>query len=352
MLLAPELFTTDSGIPRMLRLYLKALCDLARPEDEVVAIALNDPASPAPTLAAYSGPALRAVHGCARDKLRFILTTLRETRRADLLICGHLGQLPVAWLARLLAPKLRYLLVAHGIEVWRPYRFWERQALRGAALIACVSDYTRREIARFLPAVTDRLAVLPNALDPVLVAPAVASVAASPDIILSVARLDASDAYKGIDHLIAALPEILRARPNTRLRIVGRGSDLARLQQLARDQSVVHAVDFLGFVSDEQLRDEFSRCALFALPSAKEGFGLVYLEAMTHGKPCIAAAAGGAPEVITPECGLSVPYGDIGQLAAGCLHALGQAWNERAIRAHAETFSYSQFQQRLASLLA
>ena len=42
LLLAPELFTTDSGIPRILRLYLKALCDLAGPDDHVRFIALND----------------------------------------------------------------------------------------------------------------------------------------------------------------------------------------------------------------------------------------------------------------------------------------------------------------------
>ena len=48
---------------------------------------------------------------------------------------------------------------------------------------------------------------------------------------------------------------------------------------------VAGSVDFLGPIDDEALRTEYAACDLFALPSRKEGFGLVYLEAMTHGKP-------------------------------------------------------------------
>ena len=354
LLLAPELFTTDSGIPRILRLYLKALGELATAQGgRVEFVALNDDAIEPAKLQPYGSPAVAEGVACHRDKFQFIRATLRLSRRADFLLCGHVAQLPVAWLARCLRPSLRYALVAHGIEVWRPFGVWERRALRGAWRIFCISEFTKRELLRHVALDESRLVVLPNALDPQLapVAEAVPVAAPTTPVILTVSRLSHSDRYKGIDHLIEAMPAILRAEPAARLRIVGHGDDLARLQTLVRSLAVGGAVEFAGFVSDAELRGEFDRCRIFALPSEKEGFGLVYLEAMAHGKPCVGARAGGTPEVITADTGILVEYADVSGLATASLAALRQPWNRDALLARARHFSYSQFKARLASLL-
>jgi glycosyltransferase involved in cell wall biosynthesis len=92
-------------------------------------------------------------------------------------------------------------------------------------------------------------------------------------------------------------------------------------------------------------------CRLFALPSKKEGFGLVFLEAMAHGRPCLGARAGGIPEVITPDTGVLADYGDVPAIAAACIAALQRDWHEPTILARAQAFSYSPFKARLASLL-
>ncbi len=108
------------------------------------------------------------------------------------------------------------------------------------------------------------------------------------------------------------------------------------------------------FLRDEKKKKEIAElrtCRLFALPSKKEGFGLVFLEAMAHGRPCLGASAGGIPEVITPETGVLTAYGDVPGLAAGCIAALQRDWDEAAILARARHFSYSQFRSQLASLL-
>ncbi|MBS0662235.1 MAG: glycosyltransferase family 4 protein [Verrucomicrobia bacterium] len=352
LLLAPELFTTDSGIPRMLRLYLKALCDLAGERGgQVDFVALNDVVVDTTELRPYSGPAFRRWSVCGRDKVRFIRESLRLGREADLIVCGHVGQLPVAWLARLLHRRIRYVLVAHGIEVWRPFTFWQRRALAGAERILCVSEFTRGELRRRTGLDAERFVVVPNALDPQLAPPAPPAPLPAEPVILAVARLARSDAYKGIDHLIAAMPAIRAAEPRARLRIVGRGDDRDRLYQLARQLKVLEAVEFAGFVPNEQLHGEFERCRLFALPSQREGFGLVYVEAMAHGRPCLGARDGGTTEVITPETGVLVTYGDAPALAAAAVAALRRAWAPEPILARAEHFSYSQFRTRLASLL-
>ncbi|HTJ78555.1 MAG TPA: glycosyltransferase family 4 protein [Rariglobus sp.] len=353
LLLAPELFMTDSGIPRMLRLYLKALCDLSGEKDRVRFVALNDANIDSSDLRPYSGHALAEWTACNRSKKEFINDALRLSRGVRLIICGHVAQLPVAWFASLLRPGLRYMLVAHGIEVWRPFTFWERRALKGAHRILCVSEFTRRELLKNIRLDDRRLVVLLNALDPRLEPGKDATaISTSQPVILTVSRLSPGDSYKGIDHLIEAMPAILAAAPGTKLRVIGRGDDAHRLQDLAREHKLGAAVEFAGFVSDDQLRHEFARCTLFALPSQKEGFGLVYLEAMASGKPCLAADSGGAPEVVTPDCGGLVPYGDVPAIASACLHMLAKNWNIEKIQACAREFSYPRFQGRLAMILS
>lgn len=355
LLLAPELFRNEGGIARILRLYLMALCAQAASGRKVDAVVLNDVAAPDPRLARYAGANLSEYHGCDRRKGAFIHHALRCGCHADLIVCGHLHQLPVAWLARLFRPQLRYCLVAHGIEVWRPYSALERRALLGADRILCVSEYTRRQMLRFCPdLVADRLVVVPNTLDPCFVPgaaePAPAARASSPRI-LTVGRLTTADTYKGFDTLIEAMPLVLQEFPTARLRVVGTGDDQPRLLALASQLGVGPAVDFLGPISDEALRAEYAGCDLFALPSRKEGFGLVYLEAMTHGKPCIGARAGGAPEVIGGEVGALVTYGDIPELAAAIAELVHHPHDSAVVRSHGEAFAYPAFQRRLAVAL-
>jgi glycosyltransferase involved in cell wall biosynthesis len=173
-----------------------------------------------------------------------------------------------------------------------------------------------------------------------------------PPVILTVTRLTRADRYKGVDHLIEAMPAIRAAIPDISLRIVGRGDDLPRLQALRSRLGVRSAVEFLGYVDDRRLTTEMQVCNLFALPSEREGFGLVFLEAMACGKPCLGARAGGIPEVITAETGVLTDYGDVPGLAAAAITALKRDWNQEAILARARHFSYSQFKAHLASLLS
>jgi phosphatidylinositol alpha-1,6-mannosyltransferase len=354
LLLAPELFASEGGIPRILRLYLKALCELAHPSGHVDLLVLNDATFDSPNLRRYSDKRLENWEACNRHKSRFLRSVLGRSRRSDQIVCGHIGQLPAAWFAQRLRPKLRYSLVAHGIEVWRPFTFVERLALKRAHRILCVSEFTRRELLKHFPRLSpDRAVVLPNALDPDLSIAAPdpeTPIATNPDI-LTIARLSSADNYKGIDHLIEAMPQIRQEIPVARLRIVGRGDDLPRLQAIAKKLRLADAVRFLGYVNDTDLRREIRDCRIFALPSQREGFGLVYLEAMAQGKPCVAARSGGVPEVLSPETGVLTEYANIPALAQACIHALRREWDGEAIAARANTFSYSRFRARLGSLL-
>jgi glycosyltransferase involved in cell wall biosynthesis len=173
-----------------------------------------------------------------------------------------------------------------------------------------------------------------------------------------VARLDTTERAKGIDQVLAALPAVVSRIPDVSYSVIGGGSDLPRLQGLARKLGIENHVRFLGIVDDQLLIDAYHACDIFVLPSAKEGFGLVFLEAMAAGKPVVAAGAGATGEVVIHnETGLLIDYGDVGALAQALTSLLiddisrkrmGRAGQERAEK----TFSFDRYVNRLSCLVA
>jgi glycosyltransferase involved in cell wall biosynthesis len=314
-------------------------------------LSLNDRVVDSTDLLRYAGSSLVEWEACNRSKVSFIRGALRMGRVSDIIVCGHVAQLPLAMAASVLNSRIRYFLVAHGIEVWRPFTLLERMALRRAHCVWCVSEYTRGQLLEHCRLPVGRTAVIPNALDPYMVPLAQPAAAPREPVILTISRLSVEDSYKGLNHLIDAMPAVLAHMPGARLRIVGRGDALSSLQARARRNNLAGAVEFPGFRSDRELGEDFANCRIFALPSEKEGFGLVYLEAMANGRPCLGARSGGTPEVIDTDSGMLVEYGDVPGIASALVAMLGRDWPIGPLLERAQTFSYLRFKERLASLI-
>jgi hypothetical protein len=113
-------------------------------------------------------------------------------------------------------------------------------------------------------------------------------------------------------------------------------------------------VTFEQDLSDAELARRYQQCAVFALPSGQEGFGIVFLEAMRFAKPCIGGDTGGTPEVIEDGVtGILVPHGDVDRLTSVLDRLLGDAaLRERLGRAGferlQEQFVFPRFRERLA----
>ena len=144
---------------------------------------------------------------------------------------------------------------------------------------------------------------------------------------------------KGHLVLLRALAQARSRVPGAMLDLAGRGPLEPALKAYARELGLEDAVRFLGFVSPVQRAVEDA--AIVVVPSLGEGFGMVALEAMERGRPVIASAVGGLPEIVVDgETGLVVPSGDAEALAeaivalAGDLEraaAMGAAGRERAL---------------------
>jgi phosphatidyl-myo-inositol dimannoside synthase len=260
-------------------------------------------------------PNVHAV-GFSGNRVQFGWAAMRAvwSRRYDWVLIGHINLLTLIMGATATRPFLRArtVLIAHGIEVWYRIPQARRQALRRVDRILCVSAYTRSRVLDQIPGLPhERLKIFPNALgDSWSREPAAALTRSLPQrYILSVTRLEVGDRYKGIVSVIEALS--MTEDSSLQYIIVGQGNDCEFLQLVAARFRVADRVHFLGAVTDEELIGLYTQCRAFVLPSGKEGFGIVFLEAMFFGAPVIAAAEKGALDVVRDgETGLLVPFGD------------------------------------------
>jgi phosphatidylinositol alpha-1,6-mannosyltransferase len=157
--------------------------------------------------------------------------------------------------------------------------------------------------------------------------------------------------------MIQAWPAVVAAVPNAHLVIAGDGDDRPRLMALARHVGAASHITFTGFVSDALLSAWYRRASLFAMPSRGEGFGLVYVEAMAHGVPCIGSRHDAAGDVIIDQqTGMLVEQDDIRSIAGAIISLLRDPGRRRTMGEAArqrvrDEFTLPAFRQRLNTIL-
>ncbi len=243
--------------------------------------------------------------GFGRRGVLFGAAALRSVIREkpDLIVLGHVHFARIARLLKALSPSSRLWCLVYGIEVWHPLKASVRNGLALMEKVLAISDYSRQALAKNGDVPLDRIDLLPCALDPVWQAqysprPDDAPSRPGPPTLLTVARLAASERYKGVDSVLRALPKVLEAIPDLRYDVVGDGDDRPRLEALARELGVSEHARFRGRLFPDELAAAYRDCTLFVMPSSHEGFGIVFLEAALFGKASIGGKHGGTPEVV------------------------------------------------------
>ncbi|HVK23308.1 MAG TPA: glycosyltransferase family 4 protein, partial [Actinokineospora sp.] len=183
--------------------------------------------------------------------------------------------------------------VGWWIESWLAPRLF-----RGCRYIA-VSEVTRRELNE-LGVGLERTAVVPNGLD---VAPVVAVERADTPRLVAVSRLVP---HKRIEHAIDTLVELADQWPDMVLDVVGCGYWSDNLREYANAKGVGHRVVMHGWVDERRKHELLAAAWVHLLPSVKEGWGIVIMEAAAHGVPSIAyrAAGGVAESIVDTKTGL------------------------------------------------
>lgn len=295
----------------------------------------------------------RALHYQAgQSKAGVVVRALASRARADVVLVWHLHLLKL--LPVLDHSAARVVLFLHGVEAWRRLDPLSQFLLRRVDLFLSNSDCTWR---KFLACNPDFAAANHQTVhlgtgaalageEPVPVAP---------PAVLMLGRIDRREDYKGHREMIGAWPLVRERVPDAELWIAGDGDLRPTLEDLVSASGLGGCVRFHGRVDEGEKARLLAGSRCLAMPSRGEGFGLVYLEAMRVGRPCLVSTLDAGVEVVEPPAGgLAVDPADAEAIARAVEGLVGSsaAWPAiaaRARRRYESRFTAEHFHQRLLS---
>lgn len=226
--------------------------------------------------------------------------------------------------------RIPVLTTEHSI--WGPaferFPAIRRQVMNALPYIRLVTAVSEAVRASLTATVGDRvpIRILPNVLDEEAFPAARPHEPWDPDQILFVGLIRR---VKGLDVLVRALATLRRRRPGVRLKVIGatfypaQRADWEHVQRLVRELDLEPHIDFMGEARPREVAAAMRGSALVVLPSRREAFGAVIIEALASGTPVVATRCGGPEEVVTPDVGRLVPPEDPEAMAAAIDEMLG-----------------------------
>lgn len=303
--------------------------------------------------------------GFASDRFKFVKESIQQGVKSDIVILSHINLLSIGYSIKLLSPSTKLILITHGIEVWKTFSSFKRKMLEKCDLILPVSQYTKDTILGLNNFSADKLHVLNNCLDPFLPDPVTGpkslellnryGLKKEDKILMTLTRLSSKEKYKGYDHVLVALKNLMNDYPGLRYLIVGKydAIEKKRLDDVIAELGIQQFVVFAGFVPDEELAEHFNLADVYVMPSKKEGFGIVFIEAMYYGKPVIAGNKDGSVDALNQgKFGLLVDPDNVTEITAAIQKMLDD--HESFVPSHEDVmqkFSYPEYKKKLKDIL-
>ncbi|MES2848918.1 MAG: glycosyltransferase family 4 protein [Bacteroidota bacterium] len=302
--------------------------------------------------------------GYNQQKIKFVWDAVMKGTKMDVIIVSHINILSIGYIIKLLSPKTKLVLYAHGIEVWGPLSIIRKKMLQKCDTIIAVSNFTKEKMIVQYKLANEKLAVINNCIDPYL--PVIDHKEKDESlknryhfsnndiILLTLTRLSSKELYKGYDNVLISLTHLKDRFPNVKYLIVGK-YDIAeknRLDKIISDYSLQQYVVFSGYVHDEELAKHYCLADIYVMPSKKEGFGIVFVEAMHYGLPVIAGNKDGSKDaLLNGRLGILVDPDNQEEIDAAVEKIIvnrQQYIPDRNLLA--EAFSFSSYKEKLSSV--
>ena len=257
--------------------------------------------------------------GYAGNKSGFVINTVKKANRADIIILSHINLLMVGWLIKKVNPTAKIILLAHGIEIWSKLHLFKKNMLSVCDRILSVSRFTADKIMDIHHFAAEKISILNNCIDPFLPMPVVHfsaqnlkekyGIKTGQTVLLTLTRLSAKDRYKGYDAVLEAL--LLLKNNHRKIKYILAGgysaSEKIFIDTLIKKYGLVENVVLTGYIPESELTAHFCMADIYVMPSTKEGFGIVFIEAMYYGLPVVAGNQdGSADALLNGELGLLI----------------------------------------------
>ncbi len=298
-------FSLTGGIEKVCRTLARVLSDLCS-EPEVRMYSMYDHMEDLDKR--YIKP--ENFRGFATNKGTFLWASFFRGVRSDKVILSHINLLIFGWLVKKVSPSTEIILLAHGIEVWRELRSWKKHFLRKDCRIWAVSSYTAGVLKERHDIPPERIQVLNNGLDPFFSVPEIKErpdqlvykhgILKSDPILFTLTRIASTEGYKGYDLVLEVLPEIIRVHPTLLYFIAGQADpeEQLRLEVMIEALNLENNVVLLGYIPEDKVSKYYQLSDVFIMPSRKEGFGLVFIEAAACGTRVIAGNQDGSSDAL------------------------------------------------------
>ena len=299
-------FSETGGIEKFNRNFLKALHELS--VDTLIDADASSPYDRRPDEKYF--PRLR-FRGYGGKRIFFVMGAILQGLRYDTVIIGHINLAIVGNLLKKLKPSIKLIVLAHGIEVWQKQIGIKGKLLENADMILSVSNFTKEKIVEHAPAIDrNKIKIFPNTVDPYFPIPEVFekpdyllkrfNIDQSTKVLLTVTRLSSREKYKGYDNIIASIGELSKGYSDLKYLLCGRFDEIerTRIQSLIKKHGAENFVMLPGFIADEELIDHYLLADVFVMPSKKEGFGIVFIEALSCGRKVIAGSKDGSVDAL------------------------------------------------------
>ncbi|TDG35311.1 glycosyltransferase family 1 protein [Pedobacter changchengzhani] len=306
--------------------------------------------------------------GFGGNKILFGVSAFAKGLHHEVILLSHINLLFIAMLIKFFKPKKRIILLAHGIEVWRELRNWKKKFIQKNVEIWAVSHHTANILINTHNIDRKSIHVLNNCLDPYFKLPTKFEKPAyllerhqinnQQPVLLTVTRLCSSELYKGYDMVIETLKDLLISFPNLKYLLAGKYDvkEKARITKMISRDGLEKHVSLVSFIPDDELSDYFLLADLFIMPSKKEGFGIVFIEATACGCPVIAGNQDGSTDallngdlglLINPESSSELISAIEKSLTKGKSHALSIVLQQKCLA----NFSYKAYLDKVLALL-
>lgn len=256
---------------------------------------------------------------------------LHEEKPFDLV--HAVNAIPPGWAAQAIAQKLgaRLVVTCVGSDVMEFPRYPRLRKMLEATFRDSVVTTVSREMIEHVRAFGVTARFIPNGC----------RIDATPEgprtrgRVLFVGRLTR---VKGLDILVEAMKRV----PGATLEVVGGTPDPDAAKWLDGSGAIVR-----GAISTPELREAMRRADVLCLPSRREGWPLVVMEALAAGLPVVATRVGGIPEIVTSDAlGRLVPAENVEALARGLNEALSTSWDRAAIRESVRPYEWDRIAEQ------